>query len=318
LRRPAHFLPALLLCGALLLTASGCSSTSANRAPADFGDPYYQRTMASAHAAFARGDTGRAAELYANALTRAYVMDRAPAISAAAYHLALCRILTDAPADGLRLLEEARRELRREEASGTDIELAMVEALRQLDRNAEAWTLTEQLLAQPLTRVARVHVHGLRGLMALANADADAAAAAAAQARQSLRRDTPPALRARLAELEGRLATLQGQPAQAATAFDEEADLYGQAQRFADRASARVRAAAAYRAADDPAAAIDRYYRAGRHYAAREDVVTALRLLAEALPLAGEMDDPESVAPLLRLYDEVEQAVKKAEERRVE
>jgi hypothetical protein len=107
---------------------------------------------------------------------------------------------------------------------------------------------------------------------------------------------TTPSLAAGIAELEGAIALLENNPAGAGERFDRQAAFLQQAHLYSDMGRALGRAGDAYAAANQPAAAGDRYYRAGRSALALGDVVAARRWL----DAAGKSDPAlaQRIAPL--------------------
>lgn len=302
---------------ALALLLAGCGGPRSATGPAVKRDAYYHRMITSGHAAFERGDIGRAAELYENAWVRARMMDRPAEIGASAYNLALCRIALGNMESGRDLLREARAELRRAGESGVDTLIAEAEVERRLGDQEAAWTLTDEVLEaldRLRARAFRVQTHSLRVLIALDRGDPETATKELALAEREVRRDTAPRLNARLAESRGRLRLAEGRVLQAAQAFDEETLFYRDEGRYPDMARAMVRAAAAYQEGGDVWMAVDRFYRAARHYAASGETVVALRLIERALPDMEAVNDVTMEQRVARLFEDLSESVKIIEE----
>ncbi len=305
----------LLPAFALLLTA--CGGPRSATGPAVKRDAYYHRMITSGHAAFERGDIGRAAELYENAWVRSQIMDRPAEIGASAYNLALCRVALGDLESGRNLLREARVELRRAGESGVDTLIAEAEVERRLDNREAAWVLTDDVLEaldRLRARALRMQTHSLRALIALERGDHEAAAKERALAEREAPRDAPPRLRARLAEVRGHVLLAEEYPLLAAKAFDEETLFYRDAGRYPDMVRAMQRAAAMYQKGGDHWPAADRFYRAARHYAADGKAVEALQLIERALPdleAAGDEDMERRVAVL---FENLSESVKSKEE----
>ncbi len=295
-----------LLCGWLVV---GCGTPRPAREPDPMPDPYFQRMITSGHAAFERGDVVRAAELYANAWTRAQVMDRPQAMGAAAHNLALCNIALGHWPEAQRLLRAARAELERGGEPVIDTWVLEAEVLRHLGQTDLAWDATEEALTRidgrRAWRTAEIQVRSLRALMALDQDDPTTAQAEFERAESILFRRAGRRVQARLAEVRGRLAWANDDPARAAEAFDEEARLYRVDGRFPDMARALHRAGRAHERTEAPATAADRYFRAARHYAARANDAEALRLLERALPLLKTVEDPELTTRIADLVEAV-------------
>ena len=298
---------------ALVLLLSACGGPRPASRPAVRDDAYYQRMITSGHGAFQRGDIGRAAELYENAFIRAQIMDRPAEVGSSAYNLALCRIALGDLEEGRDLLRAARIELRRAGESGVDTLIAEAEVTRKLGDVDAAWQLTDeavQALEGVRARAVRLQVHSLRALMALEQNQPEKATEELTLAERHIRRDTALRLLARLAEVNGRLLLAGGETRLAAQEFDLETMYYRNEARFSDMARAMSRAASAYQEAGDHAVAVDRYYRAARHYAADGSPVEALRLVEKALPSLEGADDPEWAGRLTALFEKLTETVK--------
>lgn len=295
-----------LLCSLIL---AGCGTAQPAREPAPTPDAYFQRMITSGHAAFERGDVARAAELYANAWTRAQIMDRPAAMGAAAYNLALCKIALGEWTAAQRLLQAARTELTRINDPAIDTWVLEAEVLRHLKQPEAAWAATEAALTRidgrRAERMAEIQVRTLRALMALEQADLDTAQAEWDRAEAILPRRPGRRVPARLAEVQGRMAWANDDPAAAAAAFDAEADFYRADGRFPDMARALQRAGRAHERAVTPDQAADRYFRAARHHAASGNAAKALHLLEQAQPLLDTVAEPDLTARIADLMEHI-------------
>ena len=304
----------VLLC-LLASMASGCRSPRPD-VDAARPDPYYQRMITSGHAAFERGDIGRAAELYENAWTRAQVMDRPVAIAASAYNLALCRIALGDLYEGRALLQTSQHASQQAGRDDSDARIAEAEVTRRMGDSKTAWDLTDSLLAVLEGRRARsqrVQLHTVRALIALEEDDVSTAQEEWEQAENDLRRDTPARLQARAAEVQGRIRQARGELLNAAGAFDRETELYRNAGRFPDMARAMIRAADAYHSAGQDVDAVNRYYRAARHFAAEDQPVEALRQIEKSLPLLEQINDPALEKRVGRLVEQLSERARGTE-----
>lgn len=285
-----------LMCA--LMGATGCSSTRAARQhPVEPRDAAYDRVMASAQAAWRRGDAARAAVLYEEALNRAQVMDRSAEIGSAGYNLAICRIAMGDYEGARGLLEESRRELQRVGENTVDTWLASAEAAWRAEAYEEAWAMTDGALHAVSGKKAPdvlLQAYSLRALVALREHRLPEAETALAAAKAAATRGTPPLLRARLAEAKGAWHTLAGEPALAAQFHDQEADLYRSAARYYDMAMALSRASLAYAADGEPEAAVDRAWRGARSLAAAGYTVEALQLMEARLPELEGIESEET------------------------
>ncbi len=294
------------LLAAILLT--GCGTGRPSRAPAEARDAYYHRMLTSGHAAFERGDLARAAELYENAWVRAQVMDRPTALGTAGYNLALVKIALGDRPEAHRLLRAARAELERAGDPTEETWVLEAEVVRHLGQHDQAWAITDEALerfgGQRGFRSGEIQLRTLRALLALEQEDDERAWPEFDRAIALRTRGTAPRLRARLAEVRGRLAWAADDPLTAAESFDAEARYYRTEGRFPDMARALVRAGQAFEAAQEGEAAADRYVRAARHFMARDQHPEALRWLERAVPMIEKANNPEltgRVADLLEV-----------------
>lgn len=286
-------------CAALLavILLTGCGTARPAREPAEARDAYYHRMITSGHAAFERGDLARAAELYENAWVRAQVMDRPTALGTAAYNLALVKVALGDWTEAHRLLRAARAELERAGDPTAETWVLEAEVLRHLNQHDQAWALTDEALeqfgGQRGFRSGEIQLRTLRALLALEQDNVERARPEFDRANALRTRGTPARLRARLAEVHGRLAWAADDPLAAAEAFDAEAQYYRAEGRFPDMARALVRSGQAYEAAQEWETAADRYVRAARHFMARDQRPEALRWLERAIPVVEQANNPE-------------------------
>ncbi len=269
----------------------GCGGPGGAGRPEPYSDPYFTRVMTSGHAAFERGDIARAAELYQRARVRAERADRDDWLLASAYNAALAHHLLGDSARAREGLSTAQTAALALDDPAVDVRLLFAELEWNDQRVDAAWALLEGLMDASLTRPHRVQVHSLRALIALDTGDVEQARQEIAAAEHQLRRSTAWRLRARVAEVNGRIAWREEASAQAAAHFDDEAYYYQQDGRFEDRARAQLRAAEAHLAADDPMTAVDRYLRAARHFAAGDEQVLALQSARSALTGLERVED---------------------------
>lgn len=288
----------------------GCRSPNPAAGSVEEPDLYFHRMITSGHASFRRGNVERAAELYENAWVRAQVMDRPLLMGTSAYNLAISLIALGDVEHGLTLLQTSQAELMRAGDSGADALTAQAEALRILERRPEAWQVTDQLLALSIPRPVRLQTHSLRAMLALDDADLERALEEQGQAQRLVRRQTPTRLLARLAEGDGRIAIQQGDLLTAAEAFDRAARLYRDEGRFPDMARALAEAGRLYALAEQPANAIDRYFRAARHHAAAGETAKALQLLDVAVDVAAETEESMEHAHLAQLFEDLQNEMK--------
>lgn len=290
-----------------VVIATGCRSPSVTQERV-VPDAFYNRVSVSARAAFQRGDIPRAEELYEQALDRARAMDRASEIGMAAYHLAICRIALGEVADGMALLREADRALERTGEDRVPVWIAEAEAAQLVGDRETASARLEQAL-QTLDRrrewAWRAQIHVLQALITIDEDRWAEAEEALASAEASVRRDTPPRLLARIAEVQGRILLHAGAMLEAATAFDREADLYRDAARFTDMTRARSRAAQAFARAGEHAEAAERFYRAARSFHSLDLPDAALRQIEQALVSLEQVEAEDLAARVAQLVQDL-------------
>ncbi len=147
-------------------------------------------------------------------------------------------------------------------------------------------------------------------MLALDRDDVEAARDEARAIRELRATGLPAVLRARLEEIIGRIRLADVHPLAAATAFDNEAELYREAMRYHDMAYAFIRSGDAYREAEAYAFAGDRYFRASRTLFALDDPSLSMKILEKAMDAAGQADDPQLERRIVLLFDEIEKSLK--------
>jgi tetratricopeptide (TPR) repeat protein len=246
-----------------LLTLIGCA-TGPTAPPKD-----KELSQASdlARAAFEDGATARALDLYRKALTRAIAMDDATEIGNAAYNLALCQILLGQLEQASASLAEARAAFQRSGANPADVLLLEATVAERQGKLEQALSLADQVLAASPDENDLVQATLLKGTIACDQDDPARARTALAEADKH--HVTEGALRAARERLAGNIFLLEGDPAEAAAAFDRAAALFKKAKHYRDMALTLRRAGEAYREAGDTRRAEDRLLRARRSLAAQ-------------------------------------------------
>ena len=290
----------LCLAGAWALSA--CRSTlPAERAPVVHADVHDLCTLA--RRAWERGQASVAAGLYERALHRARGLDDAGGILVAATGLAVCRLEIGDSQGARRAAVEARWAAQRLGGDDSNPRLLEARALAQEGRHRAAASIAREVLTRhsrgPLAAMAAVVV----ARDALLQNDEPTVRAMLDLARRAVPADSPPALRASIAEIQAMSAAQKGDWPAAAVAWEEAARQWSatgrasvdivrclaEAARAYDHAGERGAAAAAwYRAAiaTHPGDAAEAYARAARE---RLDAVepSALRDAILALEVAG-------------------------------
>jgi len=272
-----------------LLIAAGCGSGRilSKKIPVDEN---LIRLNRSARIAFDNRQLEQAANLYQQALERAYLSDDRKAIVDAQYNLAVCNLESGSYDKALLWVNRAKNELVRDEQSVTlDIlflEAAILFRTEKLDR---AWQITDQILSaserEPATLVSKTHF--LRGLISDKRGQTDQLG----REIDALDKSGDPGNRADREELIGRLAMAEGSWDAAIEALDRTAGLRRENRNFGEMAQALSLAADACQQAGKPSEAAQRYFRAGRSAVQQGNNQYAKKWLNSALQLAGQAGD---------------------------
>ena len=272
---------------ALAALAGGCFNAPPPKGPQV--DSELAQDDAAARLAFSRGAADQAVTLFRRALDRARVMDDAAEIAKAAYNVGAA-LIRDGKYDAARAaLLEAEAETVRSGGNTADVLLLEAKAAQLQDESADALALADRIVTDKTLRPTdshRLQAHVLRGEVAVELGQNDLAQAELAKATRLLGDARSPALRAGVLGLRGRIEHARHSPSKAAGLFDEQAGLLRRAALYRDMARAESRAAAAYLDAGQPVPAAERFYQAGRSFAAQGDSAEARRLLASAFSAA--------------------------------
>ena len=273
----------------LLLMIGGCGS--ARVAPPSSGvDENLLRLNRSARIAYDNGQLEQAANLYHQALDRAYLRDDRSAIVDAQYNLAVCMLGLRSYAKALEWVHKAKKELMGgEQRISPDILLLEGVVLFRSGKSDQAWQTTDRILSAPESPPVSVKnkTHFLRGLIADQRGDTDQLD----REINGLVKSTDPGMRADRAELAGRLAKAEGRWAAAIEAFDHAVRLRRDDLDYPEMAQALALAADAYHQAGNLSAAARHYYRAGRSAVRLGDNQNAIKWLDSAARLAGQAGD---------------------------
>jgi len=246
-----------------LLTLVGCATPPT--APPQ--DQELSRTSDLARAAFEDGATARAIDLYREALNRARAMDDATEIGNTAYNLALCHIILGQLDQASALLAEAKAEFKRRGSNPADVLLLEATVAQRQGRLEQALSLADQVLSASSDESHRFQAALLKGTVACVQDDPARARTALAEADKH--RIANAALLAARERLAGDISLLEGNPAEAAAAFDRAVALFRKAKHYRDMALTLRRAGEAYQEAGDTRRAKDRLFRAQRSLAAQ-------------------------------------------------
>ena len=248
-----------------LLTLVGCATSPTSTVPPK--DKELSRTSNLARTAFEDGATARAIDLYGKALNRARATDDATEIGNAAYNLALCHTILGQLDQASVSLVEATAAFRRRGSNPADVLLLEATVAQREGKSEQALSLADQVLSASSDENDLFQVALLKGTIACQQDDPARARTALAEAdRHHIANAALLAARERLV---GNILLLEGNPAEAAAAFDRAAALFQKAKRYRDMALTLRRAGEAYQEAGDTQRAEDRLFRARRSLAAQ-------------------------------------------------
>jgi tetratricopeptide (TPR) repeat protein len=251
----------------MLLTLLGCATSRTSTVSPE--DKELARTSHLARVAFAEGATAKAMDLYRKALNRAYAMDDATEIGTAAYNLAVCQLLLGQLDQANTSLAESRAALERSGSLPADVLLLEATIAQRQGKPEAALSLADRVLSASPDESHRYQVALLEGTIACAQ-DNPARARTALVEADRYHVNPIPLLAAR-ERLAGNIYLLEGNPVEAAAAFDRAAALFQQAKHYRDMALTLQRAGQAYQEAGDTLLAEDRLFRARRSLAAQGD-----------------------------------------------
>ena len=290
---------AALILVVLLITTGGCGSSRVMQKGSGV-DENLTRLNNSARISYDNGQHEQAANLYRQALNRAYLRDDRMAIVDAQYNLAVCMLGLRSYDKALVWVHQAQNELvRGEESVTTDILLLEATILYRTGKLDDAWQITDQILLpsnQPAEAV-ESKTHFLRGLIADKRGDTNQLR----KERNALNSFSDPGLKADLEELSGRLAMAENDWDAAIQAFDSSARRRREKLDYRKMAQALALAAGACDQAGKPSNASKRYFRAGRSAVRQGNNQDAIKWLERAEQLAGQAGD-ESLKQEARAY----------------
>ena len=294
-----RFRVVVLVLMVLVLMAGGCSSSRG--VPKRSGvDENSTRLNRSARIAYDNGQLEQAANLYRQALNRAYLRDDRKAVVDAQYNLAVCMLGLRSYDRALLWVQRAQNELLRGGQNvPTDILLLEAVALFRTGKPDDAWRISDQILtaSEKLPVLVESKTHFLRGLIADQRGDTGQLGLEI----DALAASNDPGGRADRDELSGRLARAEGHWEVAIEAFDQTARLRREDQDYGEMAQALALAADACRQAGKPTMAATRYFRAGRSAARQGNNQDAIEWLSSAAGSADQAGD-EALEQEVRSY----------------
>jgi tetratricopeptide (TPR) repeat protein len=260
-----------------------------------------------ASAAFAQGEYAQAADLYRQALARAYARDDHRAIVDTQYNLAVVLLRSGLLQEAYTVVDAAKAELTRAgQTVPAYLLLLEVTLLYRTGQATAAWSLSEQLLASVPAAEPEViaKTYFLRGLLATERTDT----AHLREAIASLEHTSRPELRADHAELRGYLALAERDWEAAVQAFDIAAELRRVSLDYPSMARALAKAGEASERGGRQQVAAVFYLRAGRSALQLEHRQEAVDWLKRAQLLARQTGDArtfqESRKHLARLQEQ--------------
>ncbi len=294
--RLAYPLVSLLLV-LLLLAISACGSRQAPPAPAPV-DEEFVLTSRAAGTAFGKGAYARAADLYRQALARAYARDDRGAIVDTQCNLAVVLLRLGALEEARAVVDDAKAELSRAEQV-VPAHLLLLEAtvLYRTGQMAAAWDLSEQLLAGAAEAEPGVIAKAqfLRGLLAAERGDEGRLRESIA----AIAKANDLALRADHAELRGYLAMAERHWEEAVQAFDATAELRREVLDYVSMIRALARAGDASERRGHQREAAVYYLRAGRSASQLGLQPEAVHWLMQAQLLARQAGDARTLQAVL-------------------
>jgi tetratricopeptide (TPR) repeat protein len=282
-----------------LLTAGGCGSSQVGRQSSG-ADENLALLNRSARIAYDNGQLEQAANLYRQALDRAYLRDDLGAIVDARYNLAVCMLGLRSYDRALDWLRQAKSELvRSNQGISGDILLLEAIILFRAGKPDKAWRITDQILSAPERPPATVtnRAHYVRGLISEQRGDT----AQLGRELGALSKSTDPGMRADRQDLTGRLAMAEGRWDAAVEAFDHAVRLRREKLDYVEMAQALALAADACHRAGKPSAAATRYFRAGRSAVQQGHNQDATKWLNSAARIADQAGD-EALKQEVRSY----------------
>lgn len=254
-----------------------------------------ERINRAARTAFENGQIQQAADLYRQALERAYLRDDLGAAVDARFNLAVCLTLLQSDQEAFKLAVQTREEISRAgQPVPNDILLLEATIFYRLSKLENAWQVTAEILKSPagLSAPVKSKVHFLRGLIAGDRFDL-------AQLKleiDALGQPNSPPLQADQQELVGILSMAEGNPDAAIPAFDAAAAIRRQTLDYRGMARALGKAGEACQRAGRSQPAARRFLRAGQSAARQGDSLQAMEWLNRAAELAEQGGDGELAA----------------------
>jgi tetratricopeptide (TPR) repeat protein len=255
-------------------------------------------TSRAASTAFGLGEYARAADLYRQALARAYARDDREAVVDTPYNLAVVLLRLEALEEAGAVVDDARAELSRA-AQVVPAHLLLLAAtiLYRTGQTAAAWDVSEELLARAAEMEPEVIARAqfLRGLLAVERRDT----ARLREAVTAIETADHLELRTDHVELRGYLALAEHNWPAAVQAFDAAAALRRESLDYVSMGRALALAGDASERSGQQRVAAVFYLRAGRSAAQLGRKQEAVRWLMQAQVLARQVGDARTLQEVL-------------------
>jgi tetratricopeptide (TPR) repeat protein len=272
------------------------------------GDTVVVQASSAARLAYERGDFGQAQKLYRRALTRAWAINDAGSAADAAYNLAMSEIGLGDYDEAALLLRQAYYDAVRASSNTAEIQMVRAKVAFLRMQPSQALMFVDEIAASKPSQSIILQATILRGQMFGDAGDEDAAKSelrAAESLVASSQTGHSASVGADVAKLAGTVSRLEGKPAIAAHAFDDEAELLRIAHRYRDMAYALARAAKAYLEAGQQALAADRFFLAARSLEGHGDLAAATTLVSSSLSAANSAADHDAQIRAEVLLEEI-------------
>jgi len=221
--------------------------------------------------AYQQGKYVKAAAFYRNALNLSQIGDDSERIASNAYHLALCEMAMGRDDDALQRLKDAAYELKHIGKDDSDVLLLSARLYRKQGFRDRAAGLAQKVAkrkSSQTTPVILMQAHLFLADMACESNREKDAERELREAQKRVGEDTPQILKARLYEVQARLALLQQDYLKAGKMADAMVRALKAAERYPDIAPGLSFAGEAYEKAGEWNRAADRYYRSARSFSA--------------------------------------------------
>lgn len=273
---------------------AGCAAPKAQ-----FTDADWVSHTTTGRGCYERGDYRRGADAFARAQQRARALDDADALAVSAVNRAVCLLATGQPEAARQGVSEALADARVSPDRQAELRVAAARAEVALGRADEALARVEvvrKLIPSPPLRAQAALAQSAAWL-----AKGDSAAAAKTLAIVGWQK-LPLSLRAEYAARRAEIAAAEKRPAEAVRLQDKAAALWKETGRLPEMARALAEAGQQAKAAGNPTAACNRFFRAARSLWAQGLQPEAVRVLEEGIACAEQVGDEKVVKQMADLF----------------